>query len=659
MSSQALDTAHLADLRKSGLSDEAIEQAGLYSVRPADIRKITEIKTVESMLAIPYTPEFTRYKVFPTTLKVQGKKFRYTQPKGSGVHVYVPPTARPGLQDAAIALGIVEGEKKALKACQEGVMCLAIGGLWNWLDAGRLTPELKEIHWQGRHVTLYPDSDVWKRRDLLEAVYRLGCALEGEGAHITVCALPPGPGETKQGLDDYLLHHSVDALATRPHIPLTDTRFDRARAKAKARDTFGKPTPQARPIILHADQITEKPMQWLWYPYMPRNMLMMLDGDPGLGKGLMIVQVATNLSNAWPFLDQFGKPTLAADVDGPQTTLILSAEESLEHVMIPRLTRAGADLKYVKFLTGWIDPKGGEHAFDLQHLPMLVQAIEAVKPVLVVLDPLVAYLGDIDMHRSNQTRPVMADLKTVAERYGCTIAGVRHPSKLDQGGPLMYRGQGNMDIIGAARSGLWVQKHPSHPETQTLMIHSKTNVGMPGRTVIFSREHGEFAWKGVSRLTESMLTGKGPDPHAFLDAFFWLEEMMKPSIAYESVKIEKEAETREISHKVLSRAKKALGVTAKQLGVRWYCTLPSLSTLATTRDTGSTEDTGSTGDTGYSEPISITYGEHEAEYPMHPVAPVDPEYPVDPEVIRAREGGKEKRQRKDAWVFGRRERGAS
>src|SRR5882724_6963735 len=147
LDASAFHPEHLADLRKSGLSDETIEQAGLYSVRPNDIKKVTGIAKVESMLAIPYTPEFTRYKVFPTNLKVQGKKLRYTQPKGTGVHVYVPPTARLVLQDATIPSGIVEGEKKALKACQEGVMCLAIGGLWNWLDASRLSPELTGIPW--------------------------------------------------------------------------------------------------------------------------------------------------------------------------------------------------------------------------------------------------------------------------------------------------------------------------------------------------------------------------------------------------------------------------------------------------------------------------------------------------------------------------------
>jgi hypothetical protein len=293
-----------------------------------------------------------------------------------------------------------------------------------------------------------------------------------------------------------------------------------------------------RPMIVHAHEVQAQTIQWLWEPCIPRGMLVMLDGDPGLGKTLMLLQVAPNLSKQQPFLDQLGKPTLAPDVDGPQTTLILSAEDSLPHVMIPRLTRAGADLTRIKFLTGWLGSEDEEHVFDLQHLPVLIQALREWRPALVILDPLVAYLGPIDMHRSNETRPLMAALKTIAEKHACTVMGVRHPAKLDQGGRLMYRGQGNIDLIGAARSGLWVQQHPAHPETQSLMIHAKTDIGSLGRTVVFSRERGESSWNGVSRLTEAMMAGRGPDPPAMLEAFFWLEETMKPGIPYNSSRIE-------------------------------------------------------------------------------------------------------------------------
>jgi len=326
LDASAFHPEHLADLRKSGLSDETIEQAGLYSVRPNDIKKVTGIAKVESMLAIPYTPEFTRYKVFPTNLKVQGKKLRYTQPKGTGVHVYVPPTARLVLQDATIPSGIVEGEKKALKACQEGVMCLAIGGLWNWLDASRLSPELTGIPWRDRHVTLYPDSDVWKRQDLLEAVYRLGQALEAEGAQVDVCALGNGPGGTKQGLDDFLCDATTDDLKGRPHIPLTHKRFERVAKKAQARDSFGKPkrTPVRRGKKL-ADlmaKVFQTPRAIVEKIILEGAML--LAGKPKLGKSRLMLDIAIAVAcggKALGHLPVDAGPVLYISLEDPERRL--------------------------------------------------------------------------------------------------------------------------------------------------------------------------------------------------------------------------------------------------------------------------------------------------------------------------------------------------
>jgi hypothetical protein len=100
VSDDSLHPEHLADLRKSGLSDETIRQAGVYSVRPADISKISAVKGITSLLAIPYSAAFTRYKVWPVGLHTTNGKLRYIQPSQSGAHLYVPPILpRAILQD--------------------------------------------------------------------------------------------------------------------------------------------------------------------------------------------------------------------------------------------------------------------------------------------------------------------------------------------------------------------------------------------------------------------------------------------------------------------------------------------------------------------------------------------------------------------------------
>jgi hypothetical protein len=50
--------------------------------------------------------------------------------------LYVPHRNRSGLTDPTRLLLITEGEKQALKADQEGLACVAIGGLWNWRAGG-------------------------------------------------------------------------------------------------------------------------------------------------------------------------------------------------------------------------------------------------------------------------------------------------------------------------------------------------------------------------------------------------------------------------------------------------------------------------------------------------------------------------------------------
>jgi hypothetical protein len=110
---------------------------------------------------------------------------KYAQPVGSGVKLYVPHDVRSILTNPTVPLYIAEGEKKALKACQEGLPCLGIGGLWNWIQDGQPIEDLDLCAWVERRVVLVPDSDVWVRQDLLRPVYALGKELENRGAGVS------------------------------------------------------------------------------------------------------------------------------------------------------------------------------------------------------------------------------------------------------------------------------------------------------------------------------------------------------------------------------------------------------------------------------------------------------------------------------------------
>src|SRR5205814_1063455 len=138
-----------------------------------------------------------------------------------------------------VPLLITEGEKKALKAEQEGLACVAVGGLWSWQFDGRPIADLDRIDWCEREAVIVPDSDVWTRPDLLQPVFALGKELETrgakvtalklpsgpDGAKVTALKLPSGPDGAKVGLDDYLCANSRHGFDALPRLALKHAVF--------------------------------------------------------------------------------------------------------------------------------------------------------------------------------------------------------------------------------------------------------------------------------------------------------------------------------------------------------------------------------------------------------------------------------------------------
>jgi AAA domain len=333
------------------------------------------------------------------------------------------------------------------------------------------------------------------------------------------------------------------------------------------------------PVVVRMDTVQATPVTWLWWPYIALGKLTMLDGDPGIGKSLLMTQLAANLSRGNPLPDQEGRPTLATG--GGHTTVMLSTEDGLADTLKPRLEAAGADSSKIHVLTGWVDADGATHAFSFQDMPLLERVLQEEGPRLVIIDPIQAYLGSgVDMHRANETRPLLEALRRLAEQYQCAIVCLRHPAKSSQGGKALHRGLGSVDFIGAARTGLFVEQHPTDP-TIALLAQSKSNIGPLGRTQMFTKDGGQFAWCGVSRLSAEMLagSGRGPDPYAFLEAVCWLEERLADGLPVASEVLRAEADEEGLSFPTLRRAKKALGVRSLKRGDQWDWHLQGLRTL--------------------------------------------------------------------------------
>jgi len=213
-----LHPSHLADLRRSGLAEETIRAAGIYTVRPGDIgKKLKGNDTgIVSLLAFPYPgcDGFERYRCYYEDGH-SGPKYR--QPAGTSNRLYCP----PGVDLAgATRLIITEGEKKALKLRQEGFPAVGLGGVWGWVQKGdgyrrpgENTPiaDLEKVNWK-RVVKIVFDSDGHGNQNVRLAAFRLARELCRRGATVSILFIPPGPGGEKRGADDFLVAHGPEAF---------------------------------------------------------------------------------------------------------------------------------------------------------------------------------------------------------------------------------------------------------------------------------------------------------------------------------------------------------------------------------------------------------------------------------------------------------------
>ncbi len=329
--------------------------------------------------------------------------------------------------------------------------------------------------------------------------------------------------------------------------------------------------PTLKPVLVCLADVEPRAVDWLWEPFLPTAMLSMLSGDPGAGKSFIALALAADLSR--------GKLCDGRNVE-PASTLYLSVENPLAQTIRPRFDALGGNAAFFHVLTGSLNPADGEEwhgGVTLADIHTMEAAISQTGARLVIVDPIQSYLGaNVDLHRSNETRPVMDGLSKLAESHDCAILLLRHLSK-QSGGKAIFRGLGSIDLTGAVRSEMLAGSLPDDPDARAL-VHIKSNVGRLGRALGYSIDgEGRFAWTGESQITASDLLAApaGPGDHKLADACQWLTEQLRPG-SRKQEELRETAKQAGITYPTLRRAKKALRVQSGKDGMRapWMWSLP-------------------------------------------------------------------------------------
>jgi hypothetical protein len=86
---------------------------------------------------------------------------------------------------------------------------------------------------------------------------------------------------------------------------------------------------------------------------------------------------------------------------------------------------------------------------------------------LVIVDPISAYLGDVNEQCNSEVRGLLLPLAALAQQHGVAVLAVSHLRKKE--GAAIYRTMGSLAFVAAARAAWLVSKDPKEPQRRLLL----------------------------------------------------------------------------------------------------------------------------------------------------------------------------------------------
>ena len=309
--------------------------------------------------------------------------------------------------------------------------------------------------------------------------------------------------------------------------------------------------------IRYLDTIQPVEVKFLAKPYLPIGKFSLLIGDPGVGKSTLAMNIAAMLSTGRPILESDSEPITGC-------VIYQSAEDNVADTLKPRLLANGADCSKIAV----IESNGLDISKDCQ---LLDNAIRDTKAALLVLDPLIAYLGaKADMCRAADMRRLLSGLIIVAEKRKCVLLAIGHMNK-SEGAKSLYRGLGSIDIAASARSVMLIERSDDDPDVRVIK-HIKSSLAPEADPLAFRIESNSSVrflgtYEGEQTgSTDPMEDGKRE----------WASSVILSLLSggpRSSADVQRACADAGISERTLNRAKKDLGIRSVRKVDTWYWTL--------------------------------------------------------------------------------------
>ncbi len=318
------------------------------------------------------------------------------------------------------------------------------------------------------------------------------------------------------------------------------------------------PKPERVPILTLLSDVKPEEVDWLWQDRLSQGKYNVLAGMPDIGKTTVALDIAARMSvgGTWP--------------DGavcPQgRSIIMTAEDGIADTIVKRIITLGGDRTQIAVLEGMRD-KTGRGPVNLDHdLDMLEQAIEDFQPSLVIIDPLTAYLGDINSHNDADVRRLLEPVIKMLEQRRVALLGIAHLNK-NQALDLIHRISGSGAIVQTARGGMFCAKHP-HDSDRRVLAMMKSNLSARARSLDYILDGGGLTWdaNAPNIALDELMNTPSPDEKSVMDE---AEEFLSDYLSRGPAKhtdVVREARSHGVTERTLRRAKKRLNVETSKVG---------------------------------------------------------------------------------------------
>ena len=319
--------------------------------------------------------------------------------------------------------------------------------------------------------------------------------------------------------------------------------------------------------IISSTNVEVREINWLWYPFIPRGKVTILQGDPGEGKSTFMLTLAAYLTRgeALPFTD-CGEPP------DPITVLYQSTEDDYDDTIVPRFIKAGG----IRDRLAFIDESEYPLTFDDDRI---LEGIKQTGAKLLVLDPLASYIGDCSLNASNEVRQKFNALINAARETDCAIVVVNHMNKMP-GLKAIYRTPGSIDVAGAVRSILLLARDPDE-EDKRYLVQTKMNLASKGDALEFRIEDDGIKFTGITDKTadeilrkQDFVSGIGRPDVKLQEAKEVIEELLAAGAAVPAEDCEAVLKKNGIRRSTAQTAKRELGIESVRIQDRWYWKLP-------------------------------------------------------------------------------------